>query len=332
MNITYIGNGRAPHSTENSWKYAFEQLGHNVQIIEQEDAHKSGRAFVELVACNSDLILYSRTHNDTALDARWTDFWRFVEGEGVKTASLHLDVFWGIPEREQWIRDGDPLFTTGTVFTADGRKTSAASWREAGVNHVWLPPAIDERNLLPTDARFTPVETPPIVWVGSVGYHSEWQWRRVLWDFLQSEYGDRLIAYGNGTPNGSCRNNAVLTDLYAGDTLVIGDSMFADQDGRYYSDRVPETLGRGGLLLHPWMEHRDEHTISDYIAGHHYAPIICDTRALRGSIELWGRQASADNRMTIKKRAVEHVAARHTYRHRAATILQTLGLTEPAVA
>jgi hypothetical protein len=169
--ILYIGHFEGvPGSTENSYAYAFRKHGWHVEQVEQVEAHRYGPDHVlrAAEACKPQLVLYTRTHNYTALDRRFTDVWRALEAKGIQTASVHLDVFHGIPEREQWIADGDPLFTTGTVFTADGRHTSERAFAEAGVNHVWLPPAIDERNLLPADFQFEPCEgLPPIVWVGS---------------------------------------------------------------------------------------------------------------------------------------------------------------------
>ena len=42
-----------------------------------------------------------------------------------------------------------------------------------------------------------------------------------------------------------------LQDLYASVKVLIGDSCLAGGIGRYWSDRVPETTGRGGFLIHP---------------------------------------------------------------------------------
>ena len=46
---------------------------------------------------------------------------------------------------------------------------------------------------------------------------------------------------------------AALRDLYASVDVVIGDSCFggSPKGAYYWSDRIPETLGRGGYLLHP---------------------------------------------------------------------------------
>jgi hypothetical protein len=344
--ILYVGHFEGvPGSTENSYAYAFRKHGWHVEQVEQVEAHRYGPDHVlrAAEACKPQLVLYTRTHNYTALDRRFTDVWRALEAKGIQTASVHLDVFHGIPEREQWIADGDPLFTTGTVFTADGRHTSERAFAEAGVNHVWLPPAIDERNLLPADFQFEPCEgLPPIVWVGSSAYHSEWPWRAELVNFLRREYDDRLIEYGKGSPNGVMRDNATLTTLYSADTIVVGDSMFSDEEEadygelRYWSDRLPETIGRGGLLMHPIVdrEHYAEHYwdnggsyCHDYVPfrWHHFTPITI-------GIDQWSQRDMWRSRQATKERGLATVRARHTYTHRAASILQHLGLTEEVSA
>ena len=41
-----------------------------------------------------------------------------------------------------------------------------------------------------------------------------------------------------------------INNLYASARVMVGDSCFAGAD-RYWSDRVPEVLGRGGFLIFP---------------------------------------------------------------------------------
>lgn len=43
-----------------------------------------------------------------------------------------------------------------------------------------------------------------------------------------------------------------MADLYATVPVLVGDSCLAGDAKAYWSDRVPETTGRGGFLIHPW--------------------------------------------------------------------------------
>jgi hypothetical protein len=80
-----------------------------------------------------------------------------------------------------------------------------------------------------------------IGFVGSRGYHPEHPWRETLISFLEATYGNRFRVYTG-------YREQALNDLYASLKVVVGDSCF---NGKYgWSDRIPESLGRGALLIH----------------------------------------------------------------------------------
>ncbi len=328
MRVAYIGGncgeGSAPWATENAYIDAFRSLGHEVTPVKQGEA----KAYVGDVLVESDLVCYTRTHNHEALGAPWTDIWRFLEANGTVTASIHLDVFRGLPEREAWVEGGDPLFTTGTVFTADG---SAPEWWEArNVNHVWLPPAFDDRHLDVTDSAFADARPKPIeadgkiVFVGSEGYHAAYSFRPRLIQHLRNTYNDRFLFVGDGGAWGKMRMGP-LADLYASDAIFVGDHCFATEGRpRYWSDRLPETLGRGGFLVYP-----DTPGLED--EGFDYDQCLLTYRP--GDLDDLDAQIERASLMTAEKRGWIRrwghgtVLARHTYTHRARTVLDTLGLS-----
>ena len=270
MRFAYIG-ATCDHCTETAWANALRALGHEVALhVPQEQAKSRPDDFCEaLVREGVSAVFYSRTHNpSTALGPEWTDRWRALEDRGIATCSLHLDLFWGIPEREEWIASGDPLFTTQLVATPDPgdraewvdlvtfgdqvdlRGTHHRNlWAEAGVNHLWSPPAIDRRFA----NRGTPRDEyrTRYLFVGSEGYHPEYPERGELIRRARERWGDDFRTIGGAT---SIRGDA-LADVYASADVVLGDSCFALNPERripgYWSDRVPETLGRGGVLVHP---------------------------------------------------------------------------------
>jgi hypothetical protein len=72
------------------------------------------------------------------------------------------------------------------------------------------------------------------------GYHRAalLRWARIRWRDGFAHYGyAKRAAWGQA-----------LSDLYTSADLAIGDSAEASH---YWSDRIPCTLGRGGLLAHP---------------------------------------------------------------------------------
>lgn len=255
MRVAYIGNFGPERSTENAVAYGLEQHGVDVERIPQERASATRpNAFARQLLRNPpDLVLYTRSHNRTALPADWTRIWRLLEDRGVRTASVHLDVFVGV-RRDGIRRDSyrtEPLFTTQTVLTPDPEL--AAQIETSSTRHVWLPPAADVRH---DDAAAVPSPTlaGQVVFVGSrygvPGLHPEYPFRAQLLDALEQRYGERFVWIGNGSPIGTCRGPS-LWSVYASDCVIVGDSCFAGDRPLYWSDRVPETLARGGLLIHP---------------------------------------------------------------------------------
>jgi hypothetical protein len=79
--------------------------------------------------------------------------------------------------------------------------------------------------------------------VGASSYHPEYPFRGELLAFLKEVYGERFKIFQG-------YRGQALNDLYASIRVVVGDSCFGGVD-RYWSDRIPETLGRGGFLIHP---------------------------------------------------------------------------------
>ena len=317
--IVQCGNQTAPHSTEAAYRDGYQAAGCTVIGIEQAEAFERGPQFIldQCDATRADLLVYSRTHNNTALGPEWTECWRTLEGRETKTASVHLDVFWGLPEREAWIANGDALFTTGLVLTADGG--SDEKWKAAGVNHRWLPPGADCRFIPPHAEPFAEL-AGKIVFVGSsMGYHPLWQHRQDMVEFARKTWGERFIEIGNGTVWGP-RRGEDLARVYASDCIVIGDCCFADQRRRYVSDRLPETLARGGVLLMATNDGLDQYWYDgvDYVRWHAGDFDDLAMKVERAVDENWTKAVWPQG----QARVMNH----DTYRHRAKEVLGLLGI------
>lgn len=318
--IVQVGNQGAPHATEAAYRDGYQHAGAWVHGIEQAEAFERGPHWLldQCDAIRADLLVYSRTHNNTALTPAWTETWRTLEERGTKTASVHLDVFWGLPEREQWIREGDPLFTTGLVLTADGG--SDDKWEAAGVNHRWLPAGFDSR-FVPDQAEPYPELDGKIVFVGSsFGYHPSYPARMELITHARTQYGPRFVEFGNGSEHGPVRG-AELARVYASDCICIGDSCFAGQRDLYWSDRVPETLGRGGFLLHAYVP--GIRTMYDGTVLATFNPGDYDDLDLRVGEFLANPGVREGNRARGRKLVWE----RDTYRTRAREVLDALDIS-----
>lgn len=170
-------------------------------------------------------------------------------GEMMPTVGFHLDRWWGLHreanERGPASENPTPFFNLAYLFTADGGHDD--EWRSIGANHYWSPPGVAKKNAVTGVYRRH-------LWaeVGFVGNlrnygHAEWQpYRKELYRRLTKLRKFRIW-------EGGVRGQ-MLADLYASVNILIGDSCLAGGATHYWSDRIPETLGRAGFLIHPEVE------------------------------------------------------------------------------
>lgn len=247
-------------------------------------------------ACrDADALLWARTrYHDPQPDPY--GMLRRIEDLGVPTIALHLDLYWGLRLREAEIGQ-HPFWSCQWVFTADGGQRD---WASRGVNHFWCPPPIGRRWL----GRVAPAirYNHQAVFVGSWvprihGPHRmgliEWAARR--WGSGFRRYGGRGGVWG-----------AELSTLYSTAGVAVGDSARAP---RYWSDRVPCSLGRGALLAHPHVEGMDEVGFTDEVM----------VRYEWGCYDQIGERLAAlsgPQREAMRAAAVDLIAERHTWAHR----------------
>jgi hypothetical protein len=160
------------------------------------------------------------------------------------------------------------------------------------------------------------------VFVGSYPYpHPEWPYRDELINWLQRTYGSRFKRYG---PVAETVRNEALNDLYASAGVVVGDSVCLGMTHRnYWSDRLTETLGRGGVLIWPnipgclkYMGLRNGvHLLSYGFGDFDWLRILID-----------GCLADPVSARRMANFGQQHIRAKHTYTHRMRALLETVGL------
>jgi len=231
----------------------------------------------------------------------------------VKTCSFHLDRYWGlnIGDKREDLIGVHPFWRTDVVFTADGGNQKR--FKERGINHVWLPPAICERHVF--RGEFKEKYACDVAFVGAGKYHVEYPFREQLIAWLISTYGNRFKHFGWGTKFGIIREGD-LNDVYASAKVVVGDSCFAGSP-YYWSDRVPDTMGRGGYLIHPTTEGLDIPGMGEFKAGNLYD--------LHSKIEK--ALADDDFRTVMSGMSMNEVRSKHTYTHRMNFLLKEMGCT-----
>ena len=248
--VWYIGNFRPEHSTENHVAEALANVGVAVTKFQEDDFGAKSAGNLLSSGCTADFILWTRTRwgadiqDDLNRQARLT--LRLARSRGVPVVGYHLDIWWGL-KRDAEVST-EPFFDVDLLVTADGGHDDL--WARAGVNHLWMPPAISRRQAEVGTRRDE--FRSPIAFVGSHdgGYHPEHAHRHELVRWLRQNYRRDCAFWPR--PGQHAIRGADLQDLYASVDVVVGDSCFAGTGlARYVSDRLPETTGRAGFLLHP---------------------------------------------------------------------------------
>lgn len=308
--VGILGNHSVAYCTERELDWTFEDLGYEVLRF-QENQTSTDEILQRMSVARAELLVYIHTHGwNTPGSFSVEELIKTLRGRDIKTCSFHLDRYWGLnvaDGREDRVGT-HPFFKTDYVFTADGGNQE--KFKARGVNHFWLPPGVVARdcfiglkqNYLACDVAF----------VGQKFYHPEYPFRGNLIDWLKSVYVGRFRHFPEGP--GPIRQ-AELNDLYASAKVVVGDSCFAGSP-YYWSDRVPETIGRGGFLIHPKTEGLDIPGMAIFDAGNY--------GQLKATIDYW--LAHEDRREHWRTIAHEHVKKNDTYTNRVKTMLETMGL------
>ncbi len=258
LSIVYFGNHGVRHSTESHVARALENNGHVVRRIQENDI-EAWRTAADWTTWDfdadtgrPDFVLWTRTgwdwtrHGSTKVEADGLQrrMLALARRSHIPVIGYHLDIWWGLAREHQVFEE--PFFEVDLLVTADGGHD--ADWERANVNHFWFPPAVSRDECAP--GMFRDEFFSQVAFVGSwQDYHPEHPHRAELVQFLRHNYNNVTKFWPErGRP---AVRNEDLRDLYASSLVNVGDSCFAGRVDRYISDRCPETLGRGGLLIHP---------------------------------------------------------------------------------
>lgn len=313
MRVAYIGNFKPSWSTENHIRLTLMDMGHDVYRCQEDETRLS--VLADMIAAGEiDLVLYTKTWGLPDGNHAGLRFFDWCRGR-VPTASFHLDLYFGL-NRERGM-DGDPFWATDYIFTPDGG--SQERFEERGINHHYVRPAVyrGETGLGHHDVRRFGHD---VIFVGSYSqyHHHEWPYRRMLIDWLRAEFGSRFGLYGHDT---KVIRGKDLNTLYASAKVVVGDSLCLGFTHPYYwSDRIYETVGRGGFLVHPYVPGIEE----DFTDGLHCVFYeYGDFDGLGEAVKTW--LDDPDTRNLIRHSGVDHVRQHHTYHNRMAQVLEVMG-------
>lgn len=319
MKIGFLGNFGVDYSSENHHKRSLEALGHTV-IAMQEGVATT--AEIQSVCANEpvDMLVWVHTHgwntpetNGITVPMLFMD----LRERGIETLTYHLDLWFGI-ERQKDLEQ-DPFYKSiGHFFTVD---KLMADWfnDNTQVQGHYIHAGVFDQECYMADKLDQPYPNLNTIFVGSRGYHHEWPYRPQLIDWLKETYGENFTHVGGDGMIPTTRG-AALNQLYANSKVAIGDSLCINFEYPYYwSDRVYETLGRGGFLIHPYIEGME----TDFEDGKHLVFYkFGDFDDLKKKIDYYLENET--ERELIRNQGHQHVKTNHTYKNRWADIIKTV--------
>lgn len=240
MTFAYIGKFNRIYD-EQGIAITLERLGHTVYRFDEDPLDIDD--VKEIVSLKPDIVLFAKLR--TEINVRW-QLLDACRKNKITTICWVPDLYFGLG-REVLIKSFDVIFRADYVFTPDGGHDH--EWKTAGINHHTLRQGIFADECVYGDAENK--ASFDIIFVGSK--NPEFPYRRELMQRLQDKYGDSFVWFGKEYTH-EYRGKA-LADLIASTKIVIGDSVYSP---RYWSNRIYETLGRGGFSIHPRIPGMEE--------------------------------------------------------------------------
>lgn len=312
MRVAFLGNFQVDYSSETHHKKSLEALGHEVIALQEAVAPAET---IREEALNSDLFVWVHTHGwqtPSQTGLQMDAVLQTLKAEGIPSVAYHLDLWFGL--RRQQDLERDPVYKYVEYFFTVDKKMADWFNENTEVKGRYMPAAVFHEECYIAEPY--PL-TEDVIFVGSKGYHPEWAYRPKLIDWLRATYGDKFLHVGGDGQTGTVRGDR-LNKMYASSKIAIGDSLCINFDYPYYwSDRVYETLGRGGFIIHPYIQGMGDH----FENGKHLVFYDFNNfEQLKGLIDYY--LVHPEEREAIRKAGHEHVKANHTYVNRWQEILQ----------
>jgi len=312
LNIVFLGNFRVDFTSESHHAKSLESLGHTVIRMQETEATSEE---ILAKATQSDLFVWIHTHGwRTPGSMTMEQVLDTLKEKNIITMTYHLDLWFGL-QRQKDLEIMPVYKKIGHFFTVDSQM---AKWfnEQTDVKGHYLPAGVYKEECV---YRQT-ITKRNVAFVGSKKYHPEWEYRTKLVDWLEKTYRNRFEHYGNGGIK-NIRGMA-LNKLYWTTKVIVGDTLCLNFNyPDYWSDRIYETLGRGGFLIHPYIPGIEkEFTDKEHVVFYEYN----NFDQLKELIDYYLEHD--DEREKIRRAGHELVKNNYTYKHRWQYILKELGI------
>ena len=231
MRIAFIGKFENLYDEEYI-ALSFEKLGH--ELLRLNDNLTLTRIIEEVDAWHPDILLFCKYEPYEG----GPTFYRELMKRKIKSVCWIFDLYIGYPR--QYRIYSASFFRADSVFTTDGGHDDV--WAAHSINHKCVRQGIYE-----PECVLYPFNDPQgVAFVGSE--NALYPKRTEMIKAIRQRFSP-FSWYGRKNTN-ELRGLA-LNELYAKTKIIIGDSVYSPH---YWSNRVVETLGRGGFLIHQEVE------------------------------------------------------------------------------
>lgn len=315
--ITFLGNFGVAFSSESHHKKSLEALGH--EIIALQETQTNSETILD-EAMKSDMFVWVHTHGwETPGSISMDMVLRYLKQAKIPSITYHLDLWLGLKRQADLSKDS-VYKSIEYFFTCDKQM---ATWfnKNTSVKGRYLPAGVLDEECKKFDLNNSWTIKNDVIFVGSRGYHPEWPYRPQLIDWLRSTYTDKFTHIGGDGDTGTIRG-LELNNVYSNSKVAVGDSLNIDFKYPYYwSDRLYESIGRGGFTIFPYIEGvEDEFDINKELIVYKFG----DFEELKEKIDYF---INNDNeREKIREAGFKKVINNYTYKNRWQSILSEVGL------
>jgi hypothetical protein len=305
--IAFIGKFRKLYDEEGK-ALSLEKQGYEVLRFDEDTFGASQDLNNQdiLIRSNPDFVFYAKLRIPNQ-----DRFMSNLKRNCIKTVCWVPDLYFGTP-REKEAKQRFPMFQADYVFSPDGGNQHL--FLESGINHYPLKDGIFLDNCLTEEEVKGSEKSVDILFVGSLDMNYHGQNRYKLLHFLQKTYGDKFLWVGRN--NSDEYREHRLTELIKSAKVVIGDCV---ESKNVWSNRLYETIGRGGLIIHPYVEGIEEH----YKNGQHFVTFERNNfNDLKQKIDYF--LDNPKDREEIILNGTKHTRENHTLDNRASYIIEII--------
>lgn len=312
MNIILYGNFVVDYCSEVHHAKSLEALGHNVTRLQETTVTTDDVLFKSLKA---DMLVWIHSHgfiNKGSYDMG--QVLSILRASNIPTVAYHLDLYMGLERWKDYLNS--PYMKVEHFFTVDKLMADWFNENTDTKGHFLPAGCFADETYIHKDYDKNNFEND-IIFVGSKGYHHEWQYRPQLIDWLKQTYGSRFKHVGGDGETGTIRGHD-LNRVYAKSKIAVGDSLNIGFNYPYYSsDRLFESICRYGFTIYPRIHgldayFKDEKEVVYYTHG--------DFDDLKTKIDYYLEHD--EERESIRHTGHIRGKNEHTYYHRWQTIIQ----------